>query len=124
MKEILEYLRIIQVISLYKSDDDLAATPYSMNAQRMDRHEALFNAMLPHIQKADGFSDGDVYERMKDVFYHLDRVFALYNSYELDLKNTEHILILGKDLERFLFSREVLNYLGGISNRINGVIEE
>lgn len=123
MTEISEYLRIIQMIALYKSDDDLATTPYTMNIQRMERHEALFYAMLPFITKAEDFSNDDVYERMKEIFYHLDKVFALYNDFELDLKNTEHIKILEKDLEKFLYKTEVLYYLGGKINGIHGVID-
>ena len=124
MNELKEYLRIIQIIAMCKGDDELATTPYTLNMQRMEKHEALFHKLLPSIEKAEGFSDDDVYERMKEIFYHLDKVWAKYNDFELDLKNTEHISQLAKDMEKFLYTRVVLNYLGGIGKCIPGVIEE
>lgn len=121
--EIQEYLRVIQMIAMYRGDDEFASTPYGMNMQRMQRHEALFAKVLPLVKPVEGFLESDVYQRMKEIFYHLDRVFAKYNSVPLDLTDTAHILKLADDLATFLTSPPVLDYLGGRAESIPGVTE-
>lgn len=121
--EIQEYLRVIQMIAMYRGDDEFVSTPYGMNMQRMQRHEALFAKVLPLVNPVESFLESDVYQRMKEIFYHLDRVFAKYNSVPLDLTDTGHILKLADDLATFLASPPVLDYLGGRAESIPGVTE-
>ena len=44
-------------------------------------------------------------------------------DFDLDLKDTEHIIILTEDLEKFLSKTEVRYYLEGRTGGIHGVIE-
>lgn len=121
--EIQEYLRVIQMIAMYRGDDEFASTPYGLNMRRMQCHEALFAKVLPLVKPVEGFLESDVYQRMKEVFYHLDRVFAKYNSVPLDLTDTAHILKLADDLATFLASPSALDFLGGKTESIPGVTE-
>ena len=75
------------------------------------------------LSLVDGFTEDDAFQRSKEIFSRLDKVFRLYNAFELNLEDTEHIIILSKDLERFLSSTEVKNYLEGRTSGIHGVIE-
>lgn len=122
--KIKEYLRVMQTIEMMRGDEDLTyVTPYGLNSRRMDLHDALFQELYRTLTPVEGFSENDVYWRSKEIFSRLDKVFKLYNEFDLDLKNTEHIIILTSDLEKFLSKREVKNYLEGRSNGIHGVIE-
>ena len=125
MKEkIQDYLRIMQTIEMMKGDDDLSfVTPYGMNARRMDLHDALFRELYKTLSPVEGFMENDVYWRSKEIFSRLDKVFKLYNDFDLDLTNTEHITILTGDLEKFLSRTEVKYYLEGRTGGIHGVIE-
>ena len=125
MKEkIDEYLRIMQSIELMRGDDDLSfVTPYAMNARRMELHDALFQELYKTLNPVEGFFENDVYWRSKEIFSRLDKVFRLYNDFDLDLKNAEHLIILAKDLETFLSRTEVKYYLEGRTGGIHGVIE-
>lgn len=124
VQEVQDYLRVIQTISMYRADSDDVSTPYAFNMQRMDAHERMFSWLQTHLNLAPGFTIDDSYERSKDIFYHLDRVFRLFNDFDLDLCKTEHIIILAEDLSRYLLSTEVLNFLGGRANKLSGVIED
>lgn len=122
--QIKEYLRIMQTIEMMRGDDDLAfVTPYGMNARRMDLHDALFQELYKTLKPVEGFTENDVYWRSKEIFSRLDKVFALYNDFKLDLKDTQHIMLLAEDLEKFLSKTEVKFYLEGRTGGIHGVIE-
>lgn len=122
--KIKEYLRMMQTIEMMKGNDDLSfVTPYGMNARRMDLHDALFQELYQTLKPVDGFTENDCYWRSKEIFSRLDKVFRLYNDFDLDLKNTEHIIILTEDLEKFLSKTEVRYYLEGRTDGIHGVIE-
>ena len=122
--QIREYLRIMQTIEMMRGDDDLAfVTPYGMNARRMDLHDALFQELYKTLKPVEGFTENDVYWRSKEIFSRLDKVFALYNDFKLDLKDTQHIMLLAEDLEKFLSKTEVKMYLEGRTGGIHGVIE-
>lgn len=122
--QIKEYLRIMQTIEMMRGDDDLAfVTPYGMNARRMDLHDALFQELYKTLKPVEGFTENDVYWRSKEIFSRLDKVFALYNDFKLDLKDTQHIMLLAEDLEKFLSKSEVKMYLEGRIGGIHGVIE-
>ena len=122
--EIRDYLRMMQTIELMKGDDELTfVTPYGMNARRMDLHDKLFEELYTTLKPVDGFTKNDSYWRSKEIFSRLDKVFALYNDFPLDLTNTEHITMLSGDLEKFLSRTEVRYYLEGRINGIHGVIE-
>lgn len=122
--QIKEYLRIMQTIEMMRGDDDLTfVTPYAMNARRMDLHDALFQELYKTLSPVEGFTENDVYWRSKEIFSRLDKVFALYNDFKLDLKDTQHIMLLAEDLEKFLSKSEVKMYLEGRIGGIHGVIE-
>lgn len=125
MKEkIREYLRIMQTIEMMRGEDNLAfVTPYAMNARRMELHDALFQELYKTLKPVEGFMENDVYWRSKEIFSRLDKVFRLYNDFDLDLKNIDHIIILADDLEKFLSKTEVRYYLEGRTGGIHGVIE-
>ena len=109
---------------MMRGDDDLAfVTPYGMNARRMDLHDALFQELYKTLKPVEGFTENDVYWRSKEIFSRPDKVFALYNDFKLDLKDTQHIMLLAEDLEKFLSKTEVKFYLEGRTGGIHGVIE-
>lgn len=125
MKDLIrEYLRILQCIAISKGGDIFAPTLPGYNARRMDIHQRLFEKLMEGLTLAEGFSSDDTFWRSKEIFANLDKVFRLYNDFELDLENTEHILILAKDLEKFLSKTEVKYYLEGKTNGITGVIDQ
>lgn len=122
--KIKDYLRMLQTIEMMRCDDDLSfCTPYGMNTRRMDLHDALFNEIYTTLKPVEGFTKEDSYWRSKEIFNRLDKVFKLYNDFDLDLKNTEHIIMLTGDLEKFLSRTEVKYYLEGRIGGIHGVIE-
>ena len=123
-QEIKEYMRILQCIAISKGGDIYTPTLPAYNARRMDIHQRLFERIMEGLTLAEGFSSDDAYWRSKEIFSRLDKVFRLFNVFELDLTNTEHINILCKDLCRFLHSTEVKYYLEGRTRYINGVIED
>ena len=110
MNEIIkEYMLILQCIAI--------------STRRMDIHQRLFEELMSRLSLVDGFTRDDAFWRLKEIFSRLDKVFRLYNDFDLNLENTEHIRILSKDLERFLSSTEVKYYLEGRISGIHGVIE-
>lgn len=124
MNEVItEYMRILQCIAISKGGDIYTPTLPSFNARRMDIHQRLFEELMSRLSLVDGFTEDDAFQRSKEIFSRLDKVFRLYNTFELNLEDTEHIMILSKDLERFLSSTEVKYYLEGRTSGIHGVIE-
>lgn len=123
-QEIKEYLRILQCIAISKGGDIYAPTLPAYNARRMDIHQRLFEKIMQGLKLVDGFTEDDAFWRSKEIFSRLDKVFRLYNDFDLNLEDTEHIAILSKDLKRFLSSTEVKYYLEGRISSIHGVIEE
>ncbi len=124
MNEVItEYMRILQCIAISKGGDIYAPTLPCLNARRMDIHQRLFEKLMSELSLVDGFTEDDTFQRSKEIFSRLDKIFRLYNDYELNLEDTEHIMILSKDLERFLSSTEVKYYLEGRTTGIHGVIE-
>ena len=123
--KIKDYLRIMQRIAMYRSDveDEYAPTPYTFNMQRTDCHDKLFEEILPHLHLVDGFAREDAYWRSKEIFSRLDKVFKIFNEWDLDLKNTDDINILAKDLDRYLLTTEVRYYLEGRTPYLRHVIE-
>ena len=125
MNEVItEYMRILQCIAISKGGDIYAPTLPSFNARRMDIHQRLFKELMSRLSLVDGFTEDDAFWRSKEIFSKLDKVFRLYNDFDLNLENSEHIMILSKDLERFLSSTEVKYYLEGRISGIRGVIED
>lgn len=116
-----DYLRILQRIAIYKGDDEYATTPYTFNMMRTEAHEKLFeelyHGLSPICDREESFW------RSKDLFGNLDKIFRLYNAFELDLKDREHLIILSKDLMKFLSSTEVKYYLEGRTSSVHNVIE-
>lgn len=123
-QEIREYMRILQCIAISKGGDIYAPTLPAYNTRRMDIHQRLFEKIMQGLTLVDGFTDDDAFWRSKEIFSRLDKVFRLYNDFDLNLEDTEHIEILSKDLKRFLSSTEVKYYLEGRISGIHGVIEE
>ena len=120
---ITEYMRILQCIAISKGGDIYTPTLPSLNARRMDIHQRLFEELMSRLSLVDGFTEDDAFQRSKEIFSRLDKVFRIYNDFELNLEDTEHIIILSKDLKRFLSSTEVKYYLEGRTSGIHGVIE-
>lgn len=118
-----EYLRILQCIAISKGGDEFAPTIPSFNTRRMDVHDRLFDEIKGRLNFAEHFTENDAYWRSKEIFSRLDKVFRLYNDFDLDLTNTEHIIILSKDLYKFLCNTTVSYYLEGRTNQIPRVIE-
>ena len=112
-EKIKDYLHVIYAIALSKGGDMFAPTIPGMNIQRMDKHDALFNEIASSLSLAEGFTSDDAYWRSKDLFANLDKIFRLYNDFDLDLTNREHVTLLEKDLYRFISSTEVKNFLDG-----------
>lgn len=123
-QEIKEYLRILQCIAISKGGDIYAPTLPAYNARRMDIHQRLFEKIKSGLKLVDGFTEDDAFWRSKEIFSRLDKVFRIYNDFDLNLEDTEHIAILSKDLKRFLSSTEVKYYLEGRISCIHGVIEK
>ena len=123
MNEVItEYMRILQCIAISKGGDIYVPTLLSFNARRMEIHQRLFEELMSTLSLIDGFTEDDAFWRSKEIFSRLDKVFRLYNDFDLNLENTEHIMILSKDLERFLSSTEVKYYLEGRISGIHGVL--
>ena len=122
-QEIREYMRILQCIAISKGGDIYAPTLPAYNARRMDIHQRLFEKIMQGLTLVDGFTEDDAFWRSKEIFSRLDKVFRLYNDFDLNLEDSEHIAILSKDLMRFLSSIEVKYYLEGRISGIHGVIE-
>lgn len=123
-QEIREYMRILQCIAVSKGGDIYAPTLPAYNAKRMDIHQRLFDKLMEELNLVDGFSSNDAFWRSKEIFSRLDKVFRLYNDFELDLTDTKHIILLSEDLCRFLSKTEVEYYLEGRTSGIHGVIED
>lgn len=124
MNEVItEYTGILQCIALSKEGDIYAPTVPCLDARRTDIHQRLFEELMSRLSLVDGFTEYDAFQRSKEIFSRLDKVFRLYNAFDLNLEDTEHIIILSKDLERFLSSTEVKYYLEGRTSGIHGVIE-
>lgn len=123
-EKIIDYLRIIHVIAVSKGGDIYAPTMPGLNIRRMDLHEALFKEIAKTLNRVDGFTEEDAYWRSKDLFSRLDKIFRLYNDFDLEPANIEHIKILEKDLYKFISSTEVKYYLEGRINGVHDVIEE
>lgn len=122
--EIIDYLRIMQIIAISKGGDMFAPTLPGFNMRRIQAHEVLFGELRKTLTLAEGFSEDDCFSRSKEIFSRLDMVFRRYNDYELDLTRAEHIFLLAENLQKFLARREVKDYLEGKAHFINGVIEE
>lgn len=122
-KLIKDYLQVLQRIAMVKGDDEFATTPYMLNRQRIEAHDALFKELFTYLKPEPGQTREDCYWRSKELFSRLDKIFKLFNEWDLDLKNSEDIMILTKDLDRFLFKTEVKYYLEGKTKGIHGVIE-
>ena len=122
-KLINDYLCVLQRIATVKGGDDFVPTPIMLNSQRIEAHDALFNELFTYLKPADGQTREDCYWRSKELFSRLDKIFRLFNDFDLDLTNSEHIRFLTKDLDRFLLKTEVKYYLEGKTKGIHGVIE-
>ena len=118
-----DYLKVLQRIAMVKGGDDFAPTPYMLNQQRIEAHDRLFDKLFTYLTPAPGQTRDDCYWRSKELFSRLDRIFSLFNDVDLDLRDSEHIGFLAKDLDKFLFKTEVKYYLEGKTNGIHGVIE-
>ena len=123
MTELHNYLMVLNRIAMVKGDDEFASTPYMLNRQRCDAHDALWNKLCEYLKFDDDLAKSDGYYRSKELFARLDKIFKLFNEWDLDLKNYDDLRILEKDLERFLYKREVTNYLEGKTSGIHNVIE-
>jgi len=122
-KLIKDYLKILQRIAMVKGDDEFATTPYMLNRDRIEAHDKLFDELFTYLTPEPGQTREDCYWRSKEIFSRLDKVFKLYNEFDLDLTSNDDIMILTKDLYRFLISTEVKLYLEGKIGVIKGVIE-
>lgn len=122
-KLINDYLMVLQRIAMVKGGDDFAPTPIMLNRQRIEAHDALFDELFTYLKPVDGQTRDDCYWRSKELFSRLDKIFRLFNDFDLDLTDSEHIRFLTKDLDKFLFKTEVKYYLEGKTKGIHGVIE-
>lgn len=122
-KLINDYLMVLQRIAMVKGDDEFATTPYMLNRQRIEAHDALFDELFTYLKPVAGQTREDCYWRSKELFSRLDKIFRLFNDFDLDLTDSEHIRFLTKDLDKFLFKTEVKYYLEGKTKGIHGVIE-
>lgn len=122
--EIIDYLRIMQLIAISKGGDMFAPTLPGYNMRRMQAHEALFAKLRKTLTLKEGFSENDCFFRSKEIFSRLDAVFRCYNGYELDLTQAGHIFLLTENLQKFLAGKEAKNYLEGRTDCIQGVVEE
>jgi hypothetical protein len=125
MKEMIkEYLWTLYRVAKIRKNNNYAYLPYGLEYQRADAHNKLFKeGILSFVKARDDWSEDDIYQRTKDIFANLDKVFALYNAFPLDLTNPEIIHILTLDLNRFFCRSEVKMFLEGKTNYIKGVIE-
>lgn len=124
MEELIqEYLRILQCIAISKGGDEFARTIPAYNTRRMDIHDRLFKELLGGLALAENFTEDDAYWRSKEIFSRLDKVFRLYNDWNLDLTNSEDVYLLSKDLYKFLHKTETSMYLEGRISGIDGVID-
>lgn len=125
MEELIqEYLRILQCIAISKGGDEFAPTIPAYNTRRMDVHDRLFKELLEGLALAENFTEEDAYWRTKEIFSRLDKVFRLYNDWDLDLTNSEDVYLLSKDLYKFLYKTETSMYLEGRIDGIRGVIDD
>lgn len=123
MKEKIEnYVRTLGVIAVSKGGDDFTPTIPGLNYRRMQLHEELFDELLKRLDLVDGFTPDEAMERSKELFSRLDKVFRLYNDFDLDLSDPDHLDILSGDLEKFLGKTEVRYFLEGRTKGVHGVV--
>jgi len=120
---IYEYVGLLQSIALYQFDADDIQTPYAFEMKRKELHENLFREhILPHCNPTEGFTEQDMYARTKDIFANLDKVWAIYDASEFDLKDDSCVTFLCRYLEKLLSSTEAVYYIEGRTKHIHGIV--
>jgi hypothetical protein len=118
----LRYLFTLQSIALYKFDTDDYSTPYQFEQSRKIAHDRLFQEnILPTLKLEEGFSEYDAYNRSKEIFSNLDRVWKIYDETEFDLTKDDTIPWLVLYLWKLLRSTEGEYYLEGHTQYIHGI---
>lgn len=121
-ERILRYLFALQNIECYKADANDWQTPYQLEMIRKEAHKALFdNEILPLLKMKDGFDEYDAYNRSKELFENLDKIWAIYDRSPFDLKNDGCIPDMAIYLDKFLMTTETRYYLEGTTKFIHGI---
>lgn len=118
----LRYLFTLQSIAQYKFDANDCSTPYQFEQSRKIAHDRLFQEnILPTLKLEEGFSEYDAYNRSKEIFSNLDRVWKIYDETEFDLTKDDTIPWLVLYLWKLLRSTEGKYYLEGHTQYIHGI---
>ena len=121
-EEIIRYIVVLQQIACYKFDADDVSTPYQLEMSRQAAHKTLFEKrILPMLKPVEGITDDDMFQRTKEIFSNLDKVWKIYDATEFDLKDDECVQWLCIYLQKFLFSTETLLFLEGKTKNIHGI---
>ena len=121
-QDVLEYLETLQqIVECREADPDNWSTPYALETKRRETHKRLFDDHIrPFLE--DGTDAEEAYQRSKDIFGNLDRVYNIFNAMPFDLNDHGEMVIFSRQLASFLLKAEVLFYLEGKTAHIHNVI--
>lgn len=122
-QDVLEYLETLQqIVECREADFENWSTPYALETKRRETHRRLFeNHIQPFLE--DGTDIEDAYQRSKDIFSNLDRVYAIFNAMPFDINDHGEMTIFSRQLASFLLKTEVLYYLEGKTKYLRNVVE-
>lgn len=118
-KDIKEYLHVLQNISNWQCEYG-SGTPYAFETRRCVLHNRIFETHIFPFLK-DGTDYNDAYQRSKEIFSRLDQVWKIYNNMPFVQNDVECIVLLSKDLAKFLHTTETKYYLEGVTEHIHGL---
>lgn len=121
--DIFEYLLVLQqIVECRNADFENMQTPYALETKRCELHRKLLETHV-FLFLEDGADYNLAYERSKNIFNNLDKVWHIYNDYSLpfDIKDNEVLRELSKKLTSFLLKTETLYYLEGKTAHIHGL---
>ena len=106
LKDYLSTIKAIQDVGMDK-------TPYMLEEQRQKIHQQI-------LEKLDAcYKIGDLsaaYIRSKTIFDNLDVINNLYSSCEeWKLKTNRDVVMMARDLDKYLTSGECLMYISGVA---------
>lgn len=120
--EIIDYVTVLRDITLYKSDTKEFSTPYTLENMRDAAHKKLFqDKILPMCHLVENFTENDAYERTKEIFSNLDKVWAVYDATEFDWSSRCFVRFMSEYLQKFLLSTEVLYFIEGRTQFVHGI---
>ena len=119
-----DYVTTLQSIVDYKTFSDDTRTPYTLEMQRQQLHNELFQDHILIFLDFDDqyeFTEHDAYLRSKEIFANLDKVYRIYDMSPFDIADDHCVRDLCKYLKKFLLTTETIYFLNGKTDYIHGI---